>query len=54
MLDKKLRNDSTTEGKKIWEKVDRAAENAPQWVKDRLKGSEPPPTEKRAQGDQDK
>ena len=54
MPEKKLRNDSTAEGKKIWEKVDRAAENAPQWVKDRLKESERPPIEKRAKGDQDR
>ena len=54
MPDRKLRNDTTTEGKKIWEKVDQAAENAPQWVKERLKDDESPPGEKGAQGDHGK
>lgn len=35
---RKLRNDRTPEGAAIWAKVDAAAEGAPQWVKDRLRG----------------
>lgn len=31
-----LRNDSTPEGKAIWDAVDKAAARAPWWVKQRL------------------
>jgi len=40
MPERTLRNDSTDDGKKIWEEVDRAAAKAPEWVKARLKESE--------------
>jgi hypothetical protein len=51
MPDRTLRNDDTPEGQKIWDKVDRAAEDAPKWVKDRLKESERPPAKERSEGD---
>lgn len=49
MVDRLIRNDSTPEGKAIWDAVDRAAARAPEWVKKyfgesangRLAGSEP-------------
>lgn len=31
------RNLSTPEGKQIWEAIDKAASEAPQWLKERLK-----------------
>ncbi|HVH69018.1 MAG TPA: hypothetical protein VM716_14210 [Gemmatimonadales bacterium] len=40
MTEPTLRNDSTDDGKKIWEEVDRAAAKAPEWVKARLKEAE--------------
>jgi len=35
-MGKKLRDESTESGRRIWAAVDKAASRAPQWVKDRL------------------
>ena len=36
MAERKLRNEETKVGKKIWEAVDKAASGAPDWVKGNL------------------
>lgn len=36
---RRLRDESTEEGRKIWQAIDRAADRAPDWAKERVRES---------------
>jgi hypothetical protein len=47
MATKKLRDESSAEGRVIWKAVDVAASRAPEWLKERAKSSTEKTTEQR-------
>ena len=52
MSDKRLRNESSNEGRTIWKAVNLAASRAPEWIKERAKPSSQECIEKKSSSDE--